>query len=188
MLNRRGTAVIAGASSGIGAAYTNRLADQGYDLILIDQHRDALNQAAAIITDNSRRAVEVLATDLTVPHELNRVERALRQDASITLLVNAAGNTAATRLAYALAPGFAARGIGTIINVASMTALAPFVLSLSQALQRQFGRHGVHTQAALLFMGKCVSPSALVDAALAGLVRGEHVTLPCLADQFWTLH
>lgn len=108
-----------------------------YDLILVDRHRDSLQDTAAAITDNTRRSVEVLAADLALPDDLARVENALRQDASITLLVNAAGAidhdsnpdevgrmialrvTASARLAYALAPGFAARGTGTIINVES---------------------------------------------------------------------
>jgi uncharacterized protein len=186
MFIRKGTAVVAGASSSIGAAYAERLATQGYDLILIDQHRDLLHEAATTITDNSRRAVEVLAADLALPHDLKRVERLLRQDASITLLVNAAGHVAPSRLAYAVAPGLAARGIGILINVACMAALAPPVLSLSQALQRQFGGLGVHSQAVLVFMDECLSPTALVDAALAGLARGEHLTL--LTSPSGTLH
>lgn len=186
MLIRRGTAVIAGASSSIGAAYADRLASQGYDLILIDPQRDALHQAATLLTDKSRRAVEVLAADLSVPHDLNRVERALQQDASITLLVNATGDIAAMRLAYAVAPGFTVRGIGTLINVASTATLASFVLSLSQALQQQFGHHGVHTQAVLVFMDNDLAPPALVDAALSGLASGELITL--LTRSSGTLH
>jgi short-subunit dehydrogenase len=177
MFIRKGTAVIAGASSAIGVAYADRLASQGYDLILIDRQRDALHQAATLLTDKSRRAVEVLATDLAMPDDLIRVQRALRQDASITLLVNAAGNAAATGLANTLAPGFAARGIGTFINVASMPAFASCVLSLCQTLRQQFTHHGVQIQAVLVFMDNGLSPTDWVDAALSGLASGEHITL-----------
>ena len=107
----------------------------------------------------------------------------LRTDASITLLVNNAGVgataplldsdvdkmeemialnvTALTRLTYAAAPGFVARGGGTIINIASIVAIAPevlngvyggskaFVLAFSQSLHHELGRKGVRVQAVL---------------------------------------
>lgn len=140
MFNSKGTAVITGAASTVGAAYAQRLARRGYDLTLIARDREQLLLIAARVTDQSGRSVEVLAADLAQPEELSRVEALLRRDASITLLVNhidgeptgldgprllALGVIAPARLADALAAGFAARGTGIVINAASVAALLP---------------------------------------------------------------
>ena len=147
----QGTALITGASSGIGALYAEQLAQQGYDLILVARDRVRLDALAARITTASRRTVEVLAADLADAAQRAVVEAKLRNDASITLLVNNAGVgthtplldsdvgrmeqmidlnvTALTRLTYAAIPGFVARGKGGIINISSIVAIAPEVLN-----------------------------------------------------------
>ncbi|MGG2399410.1 SDR family NAD(P)-dependent oxidoreductase [Pseudomonas sp. SH1-B] len=146
-----GTALITGASSGIGAIYADRLARRGYDLILVARNRDRLNELANRITTETRQEVEVLAADLSEHSSLARVEAKLREDASITLLVNNAGIgthtpllqsdveqmqrmidlnvTALTRLSYAAAPGMVARGQGGIINISSIVSIAPEILN-----------------------------------------------------------
>lgn len=147
----KGTALITGASTGIGALYADRLARRGYDLILVARNRDKLDALAARITDATRRNVEVLPADLNDSASLATVEAKLREDASITLLVNNAGVgthtpllesdvdamtrmidlnvTALTRLTYAAVPGFVARGNGSIINISSIVSIAPEVLN-----------------------------------------------------------
>lgn len=142
-----GTALVTGASSGIGAIYADRLAQRGYDLILVARHRDRLNQLARDITGRTGRAVEVLPADLGDAASLARIEQTLRTDASITLLVNNAGAgthtpllesdvdrmtqmvalnvTAPMRLAYAAVPAFVARGRGAIINISSVVSITP---------------------------------------------------------------
>lgn len=147
----RGTALITGASSGIGAIYADRLAKRGYDLILVARNRDRLNALADRITTATRRHVEVLDADLGDPAALARVEDKLRSDASISLLVNNAGVgthtpllgsdvdrmtqmialnvTALTRLTYAAVPGLVARGAGAVINISSIVGIAPEVLN-----------------------------------------------------------
>jgi short-subunit dehydrogenase len=146
-----GTALITGASSGIGALYADRLAQRGYDLILVARNRERLNALASDISARTGRAVEVLPADLNDRAALARVEEQLRRDASITLLVNNAGIgthtpllqsdveqmtrivelnvTAPMRLAYAAVPGFVARGRGAVVNISSVVALAPEVLN-----------------------------------------------------------
>jgi uncharacterized protein len=150
-VERLGTAVVTGASSGIGAVYADRLARRGYDLILVARNRERLDALARHIGEDTGRAVDVVTADLTRAADLRWVESRLREDASITLLVNNAGVggaapllqsdvdameqmialnvTALTRLAYAAAPGFVARGSGTIVNVSSIVAVAPELLN-----------------------------------------------------------
>ena len=87
----KGTALITGASSGIGAVYADRLARRGYDLILVARNRVKLDKLAKRLTRETRRSVEVLPADLSDKTDLARVEEVLKKDASITLLVNNAG-------------------------------------------------------------------------------------------------
>jgi short-subunit dehydrogenase len=147
----KGTALITGASSGIGAVYADRLARRGYDLIIVARNRGKLDKLATRLTNETKRSVEVLPADLNDKGDLARVEETLKKDASITLLVNNAGigafapllNSdvnkmdemislnigALTRLTYAVVPGFVARGTGTIINISSMVAISPEALN-----------------------------------------------------------
>lgn len=146
-----GVALITGASSGIGAIYADRLARRGYDLILVARNRERLDVLAKRLSDETGRAVEVVAADLADKADLRRIETLLRTDASITLLVNNAGLgatapllnadidkmeqmidlnvTALTRLTYAAVPGFVARGGGAIINISSIVAVGPEILN-----------------------------------------------------------
>jgi len=147
----KGTALITGASSGIGAVYADRLAHRGYDLILVARTRAKLDTLASRLTNETGRSVEVLPADLNDRNDLARVEETLKKDASVTLLVNNAGIgsitpllnsdvnkmdetislniSALTRLTYAVVPGFVARGAGIIINISSTVAIAPEVLN-----------------------------------------------------------
>jgi uncharacterized protein len=143
----KGTALITGASTGIGAVYADRLAKRGYDLILVARSSDRLELLARRITSDTGRKVEVVQADLTSPADLRRVEDILQTDAGISLLVNNAGLgaakpllasdvdkmeemirlnvTALARLTYAAVPGFVSRNRGAIINVSSIVAIAP---------------------------------------------------------------
>ena len=231
-LSSKGTALITGASSGIGAVYADRLARQGYDLILVARSQAKLDALANHLSNETGRAVEVVAADLKDKADVRRVEEILRSDASITLLVNNAGVgavmpllgspvddmedmitlnvTALMRLAYAVVPGFVARGTGTVINISSIVAIAPeilngvyggtkaFVLRLSQSMHRELADKGIRIQAVLpgatatdfwseagnpvenLPQEIVMSAQDMVDAALTGLAQGEVVTIPGL--------
>lgn len=146
-----GTALITGASMGIGAVYADRLARRGYNLILVARNREKLDALANRITSQTRRSVEVLAADLNDKSDLARIEDKLRSDASITLLVNNAGVaaitplaasdvdqlesmidlnvTALTRLTSAVVPSLIARKTGAIINIGSIVSVAPEMLN-----------------------------------------------------------
>src|SRR5882757_9099598 len=87
----KGTALITGASSGIGAIYADRLARRGYDLILGARNRSRLATLAQRLKNKTGRSVETIAADLNDKADLARIETTLRTNASITLLVNNAG-------------------------------------------------------------------------------------------------
>jgi short-subunit dehydrogenase len=74
----KGTAVITGASTGIGAIYANRLARMGYDLIIIARNHNRLNQMASHITADTARNVE-LAADLGDAQQLAPGEKTARR-------------------------------------------------------------------------------------------------------------
>jgi short-subunit dehydrogenase len=147
----KGTALITGASSGIGAVYAERFARRGYDLVLVARDRQRLDSLAAQLAASTGRKVDVIQADLSLGADLAKVEARLASDASITALVNNAGLgataslidstpesldqmialnvVALTRLARAGATQFVARGNGVIVNISSIVALAPEVLN-----------------------------------------------------------
>jgi uncharacterized protein len=96
--NAHGTALITGASSGIGAVYADRLAKRGYDLILVARNRERLDTLAKHLNDETGRTVRVVAADLNDKADLGRIETLLRTDAGITVLVNNAGVAAVSPL------------------------------------------------------------------------------------------
>lgn len=143
----KGTALVTGASSGIGATYADRLARRGYGLVLVARDRERLDGVAARLREQYGVPVEAVQADLTLRADLARVEQRLANDAAITLLLNNAGSTvdgsfvgsdidkvenmialnvtAPTRLAKAAAGRMAAAGGGTIVNLGSVVALMP---------------------------------------------------------------
>jgi short-subunit dehydrogenase len=147
----KGTALITGASSGIGAIYADRLARRGYDLVLVARDQQRLQSLSQQLAAQTGRKVETLQADLTVKADMRKVSERLATDKTLTLLVNNAGLgataplvdssieamddmielnvTALTRLTHAALPGLLARGQGAIINIASIVALAPEVLN-----------------------------------------------------------
>lgn len=233
-ITSKGTALITGASTGIGAIYADRLAARGYDLILVARNKDKLQALAAQIADKTGRMMEVLAADLGDAADLARVEKVLREDASVTALVNNAGIgthttllesnvekmatmvqlnvTALMRLTYAVLPGFVARGGGTVMNIASIVAVAPellngvyggtkaFVQAFTTSLNHELADKGIRAKAVLpgatrtdfwalgglpvehLPSEIVMDAEDMVDAALAGLDQGETSTIPALRD------
>src|SRR5687767_11996151 len=87
----KGTALITGASTGIGAIYADRLARRGHDLILVARNKARLAALARRIANDTGRKVATVAADLTDAADLRRVEDILRTNAGITVLVNNAG-------------------------------------------------------------------------------------------------
>jgi len=141
-----GTALITGASSGIGAVYADRLAKRGHDLVLAARDVGRMEALARRLRAEAGVKVEIIAADLTREADVAALETRLGAG-DITLLINNAGKslngsvlengpadinaitalnvTAPTRLAAAAAKIFAAKGGGAIVNIASVLALAP---------------------------------------------------------------
>ena len=86
--NSPGTALITGASRGIGAVYADRLAKRGYDLILVARNEARLKALSARLASETGRSVTPLAVDLNDKTDLAQVESVLREDQTITMLVN----------------------------------------------------------------------------------------------------
>ncbi|WP_144110449.1 SDR family NAD(P)-dependent oxidoreductase [Paraburkholderia sp. BCC1886] len=237
-ISTKGTALITGASSGIGAVYADRLAKRGYDLILVARNAERLNALASRLTAATGRSVSTIVADLNDKAALAKIENVLREDSRITVLVNNAGVgsvtsvlndnvdemeamiglniTALTRLTYAVAPVFAGKGAGTIINISSAVGIAvellngvysaskSYVLSFGHTLQRDLADKGVRIQTVLPAAtatefwdvagyaqqkeaASTMTAEDLVDSALAGLDQGELVTIPTLQDgDDWT--
>ncbi len=136
----RGVALVTGASAGLGVAFAERLAADGYDVVVVARRRERLEELAVRLQTN----VEVLPADLADPAALAQVEA--RAADGIDLLVNNAGFAgyrpfaeidpevaenlirvhvvATTRLTRAALPWMIERGSGGIVNVASLLAFS----------------------------------------------------------------
>lgn len=147
------TALITGASSGLGAAFSRRLAAQGWDLVLAARRTERLEELAAELTKAPGTAVRVVTADLVQDADLRRLEGLIRETPTLELLINSAGfGTGGTfaetplekhlamhavhvlapvRLTYAALEVMLPRGRGGVINVASIAAFLAVAGSVS---------------------------------------------------------
>ncbi|MCJ7533266.1 MAG: SDR family oxidoreductase [Anaerolineales bacterium] len=141
------TALVTGASSGIGEAYARRLASLGYDVILVARREERLKSLAADLQQRFGIHTEVLAADLSTPQGIEWVEKRISELDKIDFLVNNAGfavfgnfaeipieeqmglincqTIASVRFCRAVLPGMIARKRGAIVNVSSIGAFTP---------------------------------------------------------------
>lgn len=138
------TALITGASSGIGAEFARITAARGYDLILVARRQERLGALADECREAYGTDTEVLAADLATPDDVTRIVEKIEAHPSLELLVNNAGFgttghfadvalekhldmlhvhiTATMRLTHAALKGMLARRSGGIVNVSSLSA------------------------------------------------------------------
>ena len=169
------TALVTGATAGIGAAFARRLSADGYSLVLVARDETRLRGLATELGG----AVSVLPADLSTEKGVAVVEERLAGE--VDLLVNNAGATlnrsflrstaddetrllhlnvyAVMRLTHAALPGMTARRSGAVINVSSASSFAPvmpgstypaskaWVTHFSESIGRAVGRFGVQVMA-----------------------------------------
>ncbi|VXB65742.1 conserved hypothetical protein [Pseudomonas sp. 8AS] len=188
--NAQGTALITGASSGIGATYAERLARRGYDLLLVARDLPRLEALAGRLGEQYGVQVETLKADLTDKADLLKVEQRLRNDSAISLLVNNAGMAmngslaeadldtvermillnivSLTRLSAAASASFGAAGRGAIINIASVVALAPEMFNAVYSASKAYVLSLSQT-----LQGEIGKLGVQVQAVLPGITRTE---------------
>lgn len=138
-------AVVTGASSGIGAAYAERLARDGWELMVVARRRDRLEELAARLRNDAGAGVSIVQADLSQRDQLALLCDALAGQ-PVEMLVNNAGVAhympfaelpvemlgelvdldvlAPVRLSRAVLPGMQQRGAGAVVNVASLLAFS----------------------------------------------------------------
>src|SRR3954470_19557729 len=192
MSGPKGTAVVTGATGGIGVLYAAGLAERGYNLLLVGRQQKTLDALAKTVREKTNVKVETLVANLAQPKDLARVEARISSDPAITALINNAGAasfgpfakqrseavdettavniTALARLTHAVLPGFLARGTGSIVNIASVLAFHPWpefsVYSASKAFVVSFSQ---------ALQGEVADSGVLVQV----------VTPPAVDTDFW---
>ena len=137
------TALVTGATAGIGESFTRLLASKGYDLVLVARDKKRLQERATSLSKKYKINVEVLQADLSVPAQLARVKKRLSNSKKpIEVLINNAGfgikdsflvssiedelllidvlARAPMQLMHAVLPQMISRDSGTIINNSSV--------------------------------------------------------------------
>jgi len=232
--DRPGTAVVTGASAGIGAVYAERLAQRGFDLVLAARRTDRIEALAESLRERFGVAVRSVTADLSDMRQLESFAELIGADETVTLLINNAGTStlasvadtpfaaaeamndlnirALVRLTLAVLPGFKRRDRGVIVNIGSVLGFRSLpvstIYSATKAYVAMFTRGLVDELAGTNVFVQLVAPAAIatdiwdisgvplsaldpatvmtvaamVDAALAGLDRGEAVTMPSVED------
>lgn len=200
-----GTALVTGASAGLGRAFAERLGREGTDLVLVARDRARLEQLAASLRDRHSVAVEVLVADLSDRAATEQVCARLRDEARpVDLLVNNAGfgflrpfldNDVAQEEAgldvmvravlltsHAAGRAMRERGNGTILNVSSV---ASFVANGTYSAGKSFVTVFSESLASEL-----AGSGVTVTALCPGLTRTEfheraRMSLPSLPAALW---
>jgi short-subunit dehydrogenase len=144
----RKTALVTGASAGIGKAFAEELARRDFDLVITSRRLERLSDLKRELCDRHGVRVEVIASDLALPDAPQALfDEITRRHVTVDMLVNDAGYglgvkylqtswqqqadfiqvlvTAAAHLTHLFVPGMVERGWGRIINVASLVGLLP---------------------------------------------------------------
>lgn len=205
------TALVTGASSGIGAAIARELAGRGHGLTLVARREERLRELADEVRARHEVRAEVIAADLADASERDRLEDAIAGlGLMVEVLVNNAGfggsrsfvRSDRTRLVEMVrlncealcdlqarfAPAMAERGGGAVINVASTAAFQPLPLSAAYAATKAFVlslSEATHTELAprgVTVTALCPGPVKTEFVAAAGMAGAEER----LPGPFWT--
>lgn len=144
---RNKTACITGATSGIGAAYAEDFAKQGYNLIITGRRANKINQFAAYLTQTYKVKVKVILADFSEFEAVELLASQIKNMPDLEVLVNNAGygsegyfhegkssaelaklqvsDSTAIKLCHAVIPNMIKAGKGIIINVSSISACFP---------------------------------------------------------------
>ncbi len=193
------TVLVTGASAGLGAAFAERFAKDGRNVILVARTRERLDDLAVTLNQKYGVAVDVIAADLSRDLERRRVEDRLASDPTIGTLVNNAGYgayapfvgvdpdraeaqlqlliVAVMRLTRAVLPGMIARGRGDIVNVSSRLAYSS-AMDAPRLPQRSLYAAGKAfvTSFSELVANEVKDTGVRVQALCPGLVRTEFHT------------
>jgi short-subunit dehydrogenase len=155
-----GVAIVTGASSGIGAAYAEQLAERGFRLVLVARRKDRLKLLAGKILSEYGIESEIVSADLTNKADLALLEEDIARRSDLSLLVNNAGSgamgltaefdadriegliqlnvVALARLSHAALVRFRARGSGSLINIGSIVSYGPSPIAATYTATKAF--------------------------------------------------
>lgn len=184
MSSSRKTALVTGASAGIGATFCSQLAERGYDLIVVARSTDRLEHLKADLEAKHGVTVEVLTADLTDSQDVLMVALRLREsDRPVQMLVNNAG--------YGLKKRFLDNDVQD--EIASLDILVRTVVVLSHAAASSMKERGegaiVNVSSVAGFMASGTYSAAksyvtVFSESLAGELAGTGVTVTALCPGF----
>lgn len=176
-IKNEGTALITGATAGIGCEFSQQLAERGVNLVLVARNSERLEAIAAQLREDFGIYVETISADLSISSQIEKV--AMRASADdLSLVINNAGFglnqsffenkvdseqelldvlvTSVMRITHATLPGMRARNRGGVINVSSVagwmtsgtySAAKSWVTTFSESLATQLRDEPVHVMA-----------------------------------------
>ena len=179
-------AVVTGAAAGLGACFATKLAQRGFNLLLVDRRDEPLRQICASLTDRYRTSAEPCSADLSKPAEVESLAQRIGRMPEVELLVNNAGfgttdyfvDIEASQhvdmihvhvltpmlLTRAVLPGMIERDRGAIINVSSLAAWS-------------YSAGNVHYAATKTYL-------AVLSQSLQDELHGTNVTVQALCPGF----
>lgn len=200
-MTQTNTAIVTGASSGIGAVYADRLAARGHDLVLVARRADRLTDLASRLRETQGVGVEILPLDLADSADLARLEHRLLTR-PVAVLINNAGAgglgptvaagadaqealirlniVALTRLSVAALAGFETAGAGALVNIASVMAFSPSARGAAYSGSKAFALNFTRS------LQQEYSDSGIrIQAVLPGPIRTEFFTSQGLSDDIF---
>jgi 3-oxoacyl-[acyl-carrier protein] reductase len=185
------TAVITGASKGIGLAIATRFAASGADVAIIARGHEALDEAAKAIGAGGRGRVQAIQGDVAIPSDIQRAyDQVMQAFGKIDIVVNNAGTSrtgafeeitdeiwrddfdqklfAAIRLTRLVWPQMKARRWGRVINTLNIGAKAPRPRSAPTSITRAAG-----LALTKVLAGEGAPHNVLVNALLVGFIEAD---------------